>query len=400
MSRILRGAYALTAVALLSTTVQAEVDWVSDMPEPDPNVVATSWDAYGGTPCGDCSMGYCGEELGCGDCPGGCGPNGCGLGLGNAGLCKRSQFFVGGEYLNIRSNFSEATAFVESNLGTGTFTYHQYDFDYSSSYRTYLGMRLCNCGGEIRFTYTDIDTEGSFDSGPLDTQSGTVMFTSPFEVILNGDGDSLSGTASVSLEDYDLAFSKTIPLGTPMNNCDCGDTCCGSCQPYCPAWDIVWTGAIRATNYTSRLGYASNIVSTGAVPNRTAESVVQFDGIGIRTGLLGRRYIGKQGVASVYVKGDISLLLGDVDYYAVGTAFSRHEISTTQVIPVTELEAGGTVYLTNHISASAGYLLSAWHDLGHRAIYDLGATGVQLEGMDDANMMMLDGFFARVEAAY
>ena len=40
---------------------------------------------------------------------------------------------------------------------------------------------------------------------------------------------------------------------------------------------------------------------------------MDFQGGGLRTGLEGRRYFFKDGWLSIYGKGDISLLLGDVN---------------------------------------------------------------------------------------
>ncbi len=335
----------------------------------------------------------------CGSCNGG----GCEL----HSLCKqRGQFFVGAEYLNIRTEFSEATAYVITDAVANTSTWEQFNMDYSDSYRFYAGYRLCECGGEIRFTYTDIDTGGSFDSGPFDSVGGTVAITPPLELGAPTTGESITGEASTNIRNYDLGFTKTIPLGTPLccdtgcGDCcgDCCDTgcgdCCGGCCPQCPAWDIAWSGAIRFANVDSTLGYTST--ATG----QTGQSVVNFDGVGLRGGVLGRRYIGKSGTASVYLKGDISLLLGDVEHYAVGTTTSINQITSTQVIPVTELEAGVTMFVLPNVSVSGGYLLSAWHDLGHRATYDFGSTGAEITHFDDANLMTLDGFFIRTEAAF
>jgi hypothetical protein len=45
---------------------------------------------------------------------------------------------------------------------------------------------------------------------------------------------------------------------------------------------------------------------------------------------------------------------------------------------------------------TAGYLMSAWHDLGFRE-HDSVASEVLF---DDANILGFDGFFARLEFAY
>ncbi len=336
------------------------------------------------------------------------------LGIGSSGC--NGQFFVGGEWLYVRADFSQSIAFLENTLPASAvssadaiITYHQFDYDYNSSFRVYGGYRVCDCGCEVRFTYSSFDSDAAFAS-PAQPAADTT-FTAPFEVITAGAGDSVSGTASVSIDDYDIGFSRTIPLGSPLccdsgcgDCCECGDGCCDGCGCgcWCPAWDITWTGAIRIADVDTEQNYANNIVSTTnpAVVGRTARSTMSFQGVGLRTGLLGRRYFGKAGIASLYVKGDISLLLGEADYEASGTSFATHRISCTHVIPVTEIEAGGTVFLTKNASITGGYMLAAWHDLGNRAEYDFGASGVQLESWDDANILGLDGFFVRGEVAF
>jgi len=425
MARFLRAPLALTAglaLVLAATAAKAEnkADQAFYIGDEQGAQTAAGFEldspSFGDVQLASCDSCYddsCGCDTGCYDtcCDSGCGGGGggsclsCLTGPGCTGQC-----FVGGEFLYIRASYSDATAYLQQNLPALTpnpgFNYAQVDFDYGSSYRFYGGYRVCECGCEVRFTYTNIDSDASFQS-PTQPADGSVVVTGPFEVITGGEGDSIFGDGRVEINDYDVAFSKTIPLGSPLGCCDtccdsCGDGCCGDCCNdccgcRCPAWDITWTGALRVADVESQLNYASNIVSTTAPLARTATSRVDFQGVGFRTGLLGRRYFGKSGMGSLYVKGDISLLLGDVDYSAVGTAFARHSISTTQIVPITEIEAGGTLFLTKNASISGGYMLAAWHDLGHRQMYDFGAAGVQLEGMDDANIMGLDGFFVRAE---
>ncbi|MEN1679029.1 MAG: Lpg1974 family pore-forming outer membrane protein [Planctomycetota bacterium] len=330
--------------------------------------------------------------------------SGIGSGVGaSLGLTDRCgcQIFFGAEYLSVRAGFSDATAFLEESLptvGSPEIIYRQHNFDYGDSYRLYGGYRVPDCGCDVTFAYTNIDTGGSFASGPQPAD-GSRLFTAPFEVVTFGADDEITGTASVEINNYDLGIARAIPLGSPLGvGCGCGVSACGC---WCPAWDVVWTGGIRFADVGSQLAYASTINSSSTPGlERTGLSSVDFQGVGLRTGLIGRRYFGKQGIASLFVRGDFSLLLGDVEYVATGSNFTRHSITTTQVVPVTEMEAGGTVFLTNRASISAGYMLAVWHDLGHRAMYDFGATTVQLEGMDDANMMTLDGWFIRGEVAF
>lgn len=357
-------------------------------------------------------------------------------GLGNALNLSGSmgctcQVVAGVEYLQLRASHSQQLAYVEKNitdLGTNGeyIRFHQFEFQHDPSYRLYAGYRIPECGQEFRFTYSNFNSDGSFNSIEQvgAAGSGTIDIAGPFEVIPAGPGDTIYGNGSVELNNFDLACMKTIPLGCALGCFGCGDCCdtccddaccddaccgdaCGCC--WCPAWDITWTGAIRFADVNSTLNYGNNIVSTTPIPvlERTATSRVEFTGVGLRGGFLGRRYFGKCGMTSVFLKADISLLVGDLDYGAVGTAgdgthqFTPVYLSGTQVVPVTELEAGGTVALTECLSLSGGYLFSAWHDLGHRAEYNFGTTtGGQVLNFDDANILAFDGWFLRAEAAF
>ncbi len=120
---------------------------------------------------------------------------------------------------------------------------------------------------------------------------------------------------------------------------------------------------------------------------------------------MGRRYVGRRGFASIYAKGDISLLVGNmdirVDTQEVGNAaaqFRSHENSARRVIPVTEIEAGVSAHVGNHLTLSSGYFIAAWHDLGIRDTYVFDST--QVSHYDDANILGFDGFFARAEFSY
>lgn len=394
MSIFLRGACALLLAAGLVGGARAESSdqgATNAVYQGDPSIA----DSITQTSC-DCGTMGCSD---CGGCDLGCYDGGCGAGYG-----PRGQVFVGAEWLNVRAEFSEATAYREVDLANDLETFHQFDMNYGSSYRIFAGYRLCDCGGEIRFTYTNFDSDGQFNSGPnpsLGTDGRT--FFAPWELAL-GDDDILVGQASVNIDNYDIGFSKTIPLGCPLTcgGCgECGDCCDPCCGPVCPAWDITWSGGIRIANVDSSLSYQTMRDVSNTAPPRSAVSSVNFDGVGLRFGLTGRRYFGRTGALSAYIKGDISLLLGDVEYgVAADPAFTDVAITSTEVIPVTEIEAGLTGYLTQNISVSAGYLLSAWHDLGHRAEYIYSSSPTQVYSMDDANMMTLDGLFLRAEAAF
>ena len=326
------------------------------------------------------------------------------------------QFFAGAEYLYVRALPSEAISFLEFNAPAGTDTFHQFDFNHNSNFRVYGGYRLCNCGEEIRFTYTRFDSDATADTGPV-PPGANITFLSPLDIPAINPGERITASANVELNNFDIGWSKTIPLGCPMTCCadpccgdSCGDCCddycgdsCGSlcgCDPcgcWCPAWDITYTAALRIADFSSERVYESFDATNAFLERGTTR--IDFSGVGGRVGLQGRRYLGKSGIASLYMKGDISLLVGDVDLVNQnfdGVITTTQQISCTHVIPVSEIEAGGTVFLTCNTSVSGGYFIGAWHDLGFREDYNFGLP-VQY---DDANIMGFDGFFVRLESSF
>jgi hypothetical protein len=255
----------------------------------------------------------------------------------------------------------------------------------------------------VRFLFTrlsstadDIAPQGSFVPYEVSAPPGGVTFVH----------------ADVDAKSYDLEFAKTIPLGG-RGCCECGDPCgcgdaCGSgCGSCCPAWDITWSGGLRFADVDWSRTYTA--VDEDEFITTEAVSTMNFRGGGLRVGLEGRRYFFDNGCMSVYLKGDISLLLGDVRLNAtrivddpstptdVDTLNTQH-FESRQIIPVTELETGLTGHITCNTSITTGYLFSAWHDLGFRDEFNF-PTLMETQ-YDDANILGFDGFFARLEVAY
>jgi hypothetical protein len=240
----------------------------------------------------------------------------------------------------------------------------------------------------------------------------------PFEVS-TPPGGVTSIHADVDVKAFDLEFAKTIPLGGKLG-CECGDACGGSCgcgdgcasDCGCPAWDVTWSGGVRFADVDWSRSYTADD-GTGFVPTQ-AISAMDFRGGGFKVGLEGRRYFCGNGCLSVYLKGDLSLLMGDVDIITTRRTddpstptttdtLLTQTISNRQIIPVTEIEAGLTGHITCNTSVTTGYMLSAWHDLGFRDEFrgftNPGGTFLET-GYDDANILGFDGFFARLEVAY
>jgi hypothetical protein len=315
--------------------------------------------------------------------------------------CSPSQWFFTADYLYLRSSFSDSTQFVEvdSQQATVEQTVTQFEFDYESSFRFGGGYRLSGCGDEIRFLYTRMESNsfGQQDAG------NEVIVPYLIDAPLGGEyrfhGD-------VEINSYELEYAKTISLGGSSGcGCGCGDCCGGGgCCSSCAAWDLRWSGGFRAADAEWQRVYAA--LGTSDEFLEGAVSSMEFDGAGLKVGLEGRRYFFKGGWLSFYAKGDLSLLYGDLEFNTVATteggtapdAIVRVSTTTNQIIPVTDLEAGVTSQVSCNGRVSAGYLLSAWHDLGFRDEIPLPSDFPVT--YDDANILGFDGFFARLEYAF
>ncbi|MBX3424504.1 MAG: hypothetical protein KF688_02380 [Pirellulales bacterium] len=323
------------------------------------------------------------------------------------------QVVAGAQYIYARANFSQALAYVEQDLVNGGETWVNYDFNYNSSYGFYGGIYMCDCGGSLIFNFNRFTSDASFAAAnvPAQTTPTQTAIFGPFEI----DGN-ITGFADVDLKSYDLSFAKTIPLGGPLCGCCddccedscCDDACCGGgggcCQGGgcgCPAWDITWSGGIRFADVNWGRGATATTFGTAPVFIDSYTTRMDFEGFGGRVGLAGRRYLGKRGLFSLYAKGDWSLLSGEINLETLvtnqaGTAF--HRTSGDIIVPVTEIELGGTVHLGCHANITAGYFWSAWHDLGMREEYAWG--NFQMSHYDDANILGFDGLFVRGEVLF
>jgi len=365
-----------------------------------------SFDAFGGDnyDSGQCNS-NCGGCCGCDTCSGGR------LELGNGLLNRRGQFFFGADYLFVRSTFSESNAFVtrtQSANGAVTNVFTKLEYDYESSYRAFGGYRLCECGGEIQFAFNRYQSGGTAGRAGAD-QANLPPGVASIQIIAGGALVALDPNARidvdsrVDLKSYDLSFAKTIPLGSAIcstcDSCtsgyDCGDCC--ECR-ICPAWDITWSAGIRVANVDWDRRASSTTTNTGQ-PNRFANARMEFDGGGPRWGMEGRRYVGKRQLFSFFAKGDISILLGKVAIDSNVNDAQFASFDSTQLVPVLDITAGTTMYIGSNATLSAGYLFSAWHDLGMRDTFPILETDTGLT-FDDANILGFDGLFARAEVAF
>jgi hypothetical protein len=345
-------------------------------PAADPILAPSACGCEGGVCDGACGMVYNG------------GAGGYGVsGWGGGALQRPGQAFFGADWLNIRADVSDSTAFVERDAGNAIDTFHQTDFDYNSSFRLFGGYRFSDCCGEILLTYTRFRSEALMTSPDA---TATRQFNAAFEVNAITPGSRVTVDADVDADIYDVDFGRTLPLGSALGEC---------CPNWCPAWDIKWFFGAR---YADVEWIRTSTSTDPAAQNITSRTRMDFSGGGPRFGVDGRRYIGRNGNFSVYARGAISILLGDVDYLTTGITATPGVVPTQRadferLIPVTEIEVGGSVHLTDNFTITGGYLFSAWHDLGFGDQYFATLTPVIY---DDANILGFDGLFARAEVAF
>jgi hypothetical protein len=299
--------------------------------------------------------------------------------------------WVGGaEYLYARPSFSDGMAFVESAFDGNdlTQTRQAFDMDYQGSVRAFLGYRLCQCGGELMFTYTNL---GGDTQVTTPWATATTIYTGQLEINAIA-GERLASSAGVDLTTYDIDFAKRVYFGAGQAPCDSG------CD-VCPHWDLFWSAGVRIADI--QMDYASTIRNDISETTATSRSDISLNGAGPRLGVLGRRYFGAGGFCSLFVSGDASLLLSDFNVesrrYVTGQAASTQveRTSVTRMVPVTEIEVGGACRVTPHGTLSAGYLFHAWYDMG-----TIQGIGGNLPAHDTANILSFDGLFVRGEWVY
>ena len=315
----------------------------------------------------------------------------------------RGVFYGGAEYLLVKPRFSEAVAEVRRTIvldetatpetSTQTDQSVEYPYDYQSSFRTFVGYRLCDCGGEIQFTYWRLQGDAEIADGPAQVESGNLII---FGQLGNNpcEGEFFRARSSVDANLYDLDFSRCIPVG--------GSSCCDPCG--CPRWDLRWMAGFRIADinrHDQNLVTGTTSEDCLGVGNINAD----FTGAGPRVGMQGRRYFGCTGRLSAYAKSNGALLLGGYDVRRVlrnqtveteSIVTTVQEENLTRLIPNAEIELGTSWQLGPHAYFSAGWFFQAWFDLGSSQEI----VGSTFGALDDANILAFDGLFARMEMMF
>jgi Legionella pneumophila major outer membrane protein precursor len=308
---------------------------------------------------------------------------------------RKWALIAGGEALLLRPHFSQATALTEgitTQSGSGTFTTNDminFNPGYQGAFRTYLGMRDCLCGDEIRFTFLNFNSAQNL--GATATANTRVC-----DFLCNttpNPGDSVSTHFGLGVSVWDLDCVRPF-FYLPR--------CRDPCGPQCHLWDLRWFAGLRAAYINHNI---SSLVTDATAPTgifAQASASNKFTGFGPRIGLQGRKYFGNNGRWSVYARGAGSMLVGNV-YQDVIDSSPNGGLTTatalvsrsSRIVPVAEIELGGTWFVMPRLAVSGGWMLMSFWDLGLQETGSMSAPT-----LDNSNILGFDGFFIRGELVF
>ena len=323
-------------------------------------------------------------------------------GVGSRG-CLGGLWYGSVDYLLFRPRLSQGVAEVRrfSTSDTSTFpgtttlsdTVIAYPFSYQSGFRAALGYRLLDCGGDIQVAYWRMANTASVSDGPASTSD-----SNPF-IAGNlgnnpGSNEFLLSSTTITANIFDVDFAKTISMGGPIDPCE---TC------FCPRWDLKFSAGARIADITRT---NDNVVTNNSGDALSTGNInARFTGAGPRVGLQGRRYFGQRGLTSLYAKASQALLIGD---YRMGRQLNVPSDGTTanqitnqfdrfsRMVPVTDIEVGGTWQVAPFTYISAGYFFQCWWDLGQGE----NIQGTNFGALDSSNILGFDGLFIRGEMLF
>ncbi len=321
---------------------------------------------------------------------------------------QRGLWYGSVDYLLMRPRLSQGIAEVRrnevttnGNLAPGTTTTTdesiQFPFKYQSAFRAALGYRLIDCGGDIQVAYWRLTGDAQVSDGPANTQTNNPFILG--QLANNpGNGQSFSANTGVTANILDLDFSKCLSLGGPQGACD-------AC--FCPRWDLRWSAGVRFADISR---FDNNVVSDANGNGVKFGSIdARFVGAGPRVGVQGRRYFGCKGLFSLYAKASQGLLIGDYRMSRSRSTPTDGEVSAqtlnqldtfSRMVPVTDIEVGGTWQIAPYTFISAGYFLQCWWDLGQGETISGSSFGSSFGPLDTANILGFDGLFVRGEMLF
>jgi hypothetical protein len=306
---------------------------------------------------------------------------------------RRGCWFIGAEAYFARMHSSEAVSYVDKVLTmdedenlTTTDTSVEYEFPYQSNFRGYLGYKFCDCCTEIRFSYWHYQNHQSKATDPV-PEDLSEIFGGQLENNAGIPGDRLFDDFKISLNTYDIDFSKCIPMG-------CDDCCC-------PPWEMRWNAGLKIANV--RRNHNNLVTDADDLDVSSGEIEANFFGVGPKVGLEGRRFCNECRSVSIYAKSNLALMVGDYEVLRRRRTPPTEPVTTTvqidditRLIPYADIEVGTTWQIFRHTQVSIGWVCQAFWDLG---VFE-SIQGSNFGPMDDANILSFDGGFVRVEMCF
>jgi hypothetical protein len=326
------------------------------------------------------------------------------------GLLPRWGMWYGGvDYLLMRPRLSQGVSEVRRTLvtnddvspNTSTLTDEsiEWPFTYQSAFRASLGYRLLDCGGDIQVTYWRMTSDARISDGPADTVNNTLVLAGQLKNN-PGNGGFLSASTGITANIFDVDFAKCISLGGPQE--------CDPCSCGCPRWDLRWWAGARIADI-SRFdnNLSTTPVGTAAPTDQITSGNIdaRFVGAGPRVGMQGRRYFGGNGFLSLYARASQALLIGDYRMSRVTTTPGDAQVATqiteqfdrySRMVPVTDIEVGGSWQIAPYTYLSVGYFFQCWLDLGQSETI----VGTNFGPLDTSNILGFDGLVVRAELLF
>ena len=308
------------------------------------------------------------------------------------------KLFGGADYLEAQPKFSDSLAFVRQVRATAPNPLGvlenldqdvNFDFQRTDSVRAFIGLRLEECGSELRFTYWRLRSRDQVSDTAGTDANGNNVLLDIWNVNAVVAGDQLIAESRVSGNIYDIEYKRCVHA---FNTCGPAGNCC-------LPWTLHWSAGVRMAEWN----YDNSIRSTAAVPESALVSM-EYDGVGPLIGLDGRRSLRMLRCGFAYASFHTALLLGQFDHSLVRTAeigpnTSRDVFLASQdrIVPVTELEVGLEWQFGRYMNVSGGWFHQVWWDLGMSE--DVIRDSINLV-RDDANIMAWDGFTFRFELSF
>jgi hypothetical protein len=119
----------------------------------------------------------------------------------------------------------------------------------------------------------------------------------------------------------------------------------------------------------------------------------------------GRRYFGQNGFLSLYARASQALLIGDYQMSRISTTPGDQQLPTeiteqfdrySRMVPVTDIEVGGSWQVAPYTFVSVGYFFQCWWDLGQSETI----VGSNFGPLDTSNILGFDGMFVRAELLF